>query len=189
MSLFCFWSSVYFVYFLLLLLFFVIFCPSAAVTHTFPSLWDNKGSGSEFWFWFWLQWSDVMFCLFWSHWLITSTSLTITDQKSCWVHVSWKNQSPVLRAVTLILQQQQQPRVQTVQRPEHHLLGQLLITSNSAWVNLNSSSSRDRLPCHQEPGRNPRLSCSPNITAVARSCRFVLYNIWPRESAALLYMM
>ena len=43
MSLFCFWSSVYFVYFLLLLLFFVIFCPSAAVTHKFPCLWDNKG--------------------------------------------------------------------------------------------------------------------------------------------------
>ena len=29
----------------------------------------------------------------------------------------------------------------------------------------------------EEPGRNPRLPCTPDIAAVARSCRFALYNI------------
>ena len=74
----------------------------------------------------------------------------------------------------------------------HHLLRQLHITSISTLVKLNSSTGKDCPRINLSVGvmvspsstamnlgviLDEGLSCTPDITAVARSCRFALYNI------------
>ena len=113
----------------------------------------------------------------------TSSMIMIRDHLNLWCHQLLINQQQKWGCVSL---------------------EQLLITSNSSLVKLNSCPSQMKtalpctcrslwrmswyhLRCWQEPGLilDDRLSCTANITAVARSCRFALnsiHRIWSDSS-------